>query len=123
MHNTWYEEGTKCIEVVDEVPADIEPQDNVDDPGESDEERFCFCRDPGWLGGHFISCTEPTCKIIWYHMACVKIDNRHVPLGDWLCPRCQKLDHWCICGRSGTKIGYDFQLQCSQLFSFHRLGT
>ena len=88
----------KNTEVADKVPDHIEPQNNVDDPNETDEVRYCFCRDPGWLSGHFIYCVEPSCKIVWYHMGCVKV--KKVPSGDWLCPRCAKLDHWRICGRS-----------------------
>ena len=80
-------------------PEDVVPQDNVDESTESDGERYCFCREPGWLGGKFIECSNKVCKTEWFHLECVQL--KKAPSKDCLCSICRKLDHWCICGRKG----------------------
>lgn len=99
MSEIWYEGEVKYVRLETFYPEDVVPQDNVDESTESDEERYCFCREPGWLGGNFIECSNRLCKISWFHLDCVKLNK--APTKDWSCPRCRKQDHWCICGRKG----------------------
>ena len=54
---------------------------------ESDEEEgpWCYCQ-KHVEGSELIGCDNDKCKIVWFHMDCLKIV--HPPQGEWYCPSC-----------------------------------
>ena len=84
------------MKVTTKYPARAKPKDNVKDE-EGDMERYCFCREPGWMGGDFVDCAKNDCNITWYHLECVDLESS--PEEDWICPRCKGENNWCICGK------------------------
>ena len=48
------------------------------------EELWCYCKQPE--SGTMIGCDGQKCKIQWFHLECVKIEQ--IPVGKWFCPDC-----------------------------------
>lgn len=61
---------------------------NVPEMDESDGESgpWCYCRED-IDGSLLIGCDNEECKIVWFHMTCLKLDK--APSGQWFCPTCQ----------------------------------
>ena len=70
----------------------------VSDKDESDDGlNYCFCRQPPSIDD-LVECSSKTCRIKWFHFKCVGLSERTIPCAEWFCPRCQNMDHWCLCG-------------------------
>ena len=65
--------------------------------------KHCFCRKTDEEGYDFVECASGECKIIWFHLGCVGLDEDSIPEGGWFCPRCTSQDHWCLCGKKGRQ--------------------
>lgn len=50
---------------------------------------FCVCHRPFY--GTMIRCDDPACRVVWYHINCVHINENDIPgeSDDWYCPECQ----------------------------------
>jgi hypothetical protein len=56
----------------------------------TDSERegpWCYCQE-SIEGSMLIGCDNNDCKIMWFHMKCLKLDV--APKGKWYCPTCMK---------------------------------
>jgi len=93
----WHEGTRKYVEIDQEIPDDVELEDNV--YNEESLTKYCFCRKTDEAGGHYVMCSREDCKIAWYYLNCLKL--KRIPKGKWECLRCKSYDHWCICGRKG----------------------
>uniref|UniRef100_A0A1X7UUA2 PHD-type domain-containing protein n=1 Tax=Amphimedon queenslandica TaxID=400682 RepID=A0A1X7UUA2_AMPQE len=51
----------------------------------SSDDLYCICKKdrPGCM----IACDNPSCKVEWFHYACVNI--KRAPKGAWFCPDCK----------------------------------
>ena len=52
------------------------------------DDRFCICRGLN-IGNTMVSCDNPKCPFIWFHVECVGISTK--PTGSWFCPYCSQL--------------------------------
>lgn len=98
----WYDDVKKFVRIDME---NINIQDGGNDMGNDndDDNKNCFCRKED-VDDEYIKCSDPDCRIVWFHLKCVKLNSKTVPTGDWFCPRCQGLDHYCICGKNGKSF-------------------
>ncbi|XP_066933270.1 uncharacterized protein [Clytia hemisphaerica] len=108
ISETWFQGCDKYVKLATKYPRGVKPKDNIEEE-EGDSERYCFCREPGWLGGNFVPCANEDCKIQWYHLQCVNLKD--FPMEDWKCPRCLDEDNWCICGGKKSRQG---MVECSR---------
>ena len=49
------------------------------------DELWCVCQKEEY--GRIILCDNNTCKLGWFHFACVGLS--HKPSGKWYCPDCR----------------------------------
>jgi hypothetical protein len=80
--------ATHCDRV---VPALTASSTNDQSPlaNSTDEEiptKYCICRGMD-DGRKMIMCEGENCKIVWFHMSCVKL--KRVPRGSWFCEACK----------------------------------
>ena len=97
----WKENATYYIELQDDTAVsdeDIHDDQGTEEERPNDDSSYCFCRQSSDLDD-LIECYNANCKIMWFHFKCVGVSKRIIPPGDWYCPRCQEMDHWCTCGR------------------------
>ena len=62
----------------------------TDDNSASDSNQvpvYCYCKQPEDVDD-MIACDNENCKIVWFHIGCLKI--KRVPKGKWFCPECRK---------------------------------
>ena len=52
-------------------------------------QTFCYCKGPDT--GKMIACDNNECVIEWFHLDCLKIDEKSIPKGKWYCPDCRKM--------------------------------
>lgn len=52
----------------------------------SPRSTWCFCQSEE--SGMMIACDNERCKIIWFHLNCLRL--KKAPKGKWLCPECSK---------------------------------
>ncbi|KIK60865.1 hypothetical protein GYMLUDRAFT_167361 [Collybiopsis luxurians FD-317 M1] len=66
--------------------AELEPnaENEVGKEVDDDIKVYCFCHRPSF--GDMIACDEPTCKVEWYHLACIGLAV--APEGVWICDIC-----------------------------------
>ena len=67
-----------------QVPCDKNSESADDDRSQT----YCYCGEPE-DHDDMIMCDDENCKIVWYHLVCLKM--KRVPKGKWLCPNCRKL--------------------------------
>ena len=97
----WKENATYYIELQDDTDVsdeDMHEDQSTEEERPNDDSSYCFCRQSSDLDD-LIECSNTNCKIRWFHFKCVGVSKRSIPSGDWYCPRCQEMDHWCTCGQ------------------------
>jgi len=66
-------------------PVAVEESDaEIESDGESGP--WCYCKED-IQGSKLIGCDNEQCKIIWFHMLCLRLES--APKGKWCCPTCQ----------------------------------
>ena len=65
------------------IPTDV----NIELTENEDEGPWCYCKE-NIEGSMLIGCDNDACKIMWFHMKCLKLDV--APKGKWYCPTCMK---------------------------------
>ena len=66
----------------------MEGEEEEEKEGEEEEDsgKWCYCNEN--KGGRMIACDNLSCKIKWFHMVCLRMDNE--PKGKWVCPTCHR---------------------------------
>ena len=65
---------------------DGESEHNSENDSETEGEWPCICGDGLNTEGTWIFCDKANCKLTWYHLACVGLEE--APAGEWICPQC-----------------------------------
>ena len=60
-----------------------------DADSDGNQKLWCYCsRDDVY--DNLIGCNNTECKIQWFHLSCVNLNQDQVPDGDWYCFDCRK---------------------------------
>ena len=81
----WFTRTNAWLPSINSVSDDLsEDADKNEDEDNDDDGSWCYCKQP--RGGAMVGCENPSCKITWFHMACLRINK--APKGKWYCPSC-----------------------------------
>lgn len=79
-----------CVGILPEIigkwysrPVKVNTEDSDGESG-----PWCYCRED-IQGSQLIGCDNDDCKIIWFHVKCLRLDS--IPKGQWHCPSCQAI--------------------------------
>ncbi|PIA36126.1 hypothetical protein AQUCO_03400202v1 [Aquilegia coerulea] len=81
--------GRKKTRLAAAAVASDAPVMDLDLPVDPNEPTYCFCNQVSF--GEMVACDNPSCKIEWFHFACVGLKEQ--PRGKWYCPDCAGLKY------------------------------
>ena len=62
---------------------------------------YCYCHGPE--SGRMLACDNEECRIDWFHLECLKMDESMIPKGKWYCPDCRKKEKCSTKGKGKSK--------------------